>query len=58
MKQIDLTNSHYLNQNNRLFPENPKDEWRDRDADYNIQQGLTFGSSEEDTLMLQGWTGN
>lgn len=57
MAQIDLTNSHYLNEQNRLFPADPKDQWQERDADYNTQFGVLFGSNEEETLTLQEWRG-
>ena len=57
MAQIDLTNSHYLNEQNRLFPTDPKDQWQERDADYNTQFGILFGSNEDETLTLQGWRG-
>ena len=55
MANIDLTNSHYLNQVNRIFPVDEQDSWQDRDADYNIMEGLTFGESEDITLEKQGW---
>lgn len=48
-------NSHYLNEKNRLFPVDPHVPWVDRDADYNIMEGLTFGEIEEETIELQGW---
>lgn len=54
---IDTKNSHYLNEKNRIFPEDKQDQWQDRDADYNIRSGLTFGTSEEQTLERQGWVG-
>ena len=50
-------NSHYLNEKNRILPEDKQDHWLHRDADYNIRTGLTFGASEEETLDKQGWTG-
>ena len=56
-KQIDTHNSHYLNEKNRIFPNDKPDHWQDRDADYNIRSGLTFGSSEEETIEKQGWDG-
>lgn len=52
----DPNNSHYLNQKNRIFPEDPQVPWVERDADYNIRTGLTFGETEEITLRKQGWT--
>ena len=57
MAQVDLKNSHYLNEKNRIIPESKQDEWQDRDADYNIRSGLTFGQTEEITLEQQGWKG-
>ena len=51
----DLTNSHYLNQENRIFEEDQIDDWGRLDADYNIRTGQTFGESEERTLDKQGW---
>ena len=51
------TNSHYLNEKNRIFPEDPYVPWVDRNADYNIMEGLTFGEREEVTLEKQGWRG-
>lgn len=53
----DPHNSHYLNQKNRLFPQDPRYPWVERDADYNIRSGLTFGESEQITLRKQGWEG-
>ena len=54
----DPNNSHYLNEKNRIIPgPMQKDQWKDRDADYNIKEGLTFGESEEITLEQQGWKG-
>lgn len=55
MKQVDMQNSHYLNEKNRLFPQEPHVPWVDRDADYNIRSGLTFGETEEETILNQGW---
>ncbi len=54
-KEIDLTNSHYLNQKNRIKTGDKKDKWQIMDADYNIRTGNTFGISEEETFQLQGW---
>lgn len=54
----DPTNSHYLNEKNRLLPEDPQVPWVERDADYNIRTGLTFGETEEITLKKQGWKGD
>lgn len=59
MSQIDNSfkqnSSHYLNEQNRLFPQSGPDEWGKVDADYNIRTGNTFGESEEITLDRQGW---
>ncbi len=55
MVQID--NSHYLNEQNRILPEDPQDSWEKVDADYNIKTGNTFGESEEITISKQGWKG-
>lgn len=55
MAQVDMKNSHYLNERNRIFPKDEHVEWVDRDADYNIREGLTFGQSEEETIEKQGW---
>ena len=54
-KEIDLTNSHYLNEKNRILDPEPEEKWGIMDADYNIQPGNTFGITEEDTLKLQNW---
>lgn len=54
-QQVDLTNSHYLNEKNRIIPTDPKETWQTMDADYNIQIGNTFGISEQETLAKQGW---
>ena len=51
----DLTNSHYLNQQNRIIEKDQPDEFDKLDADYNIRTGQTFGESEEKTLDNQGW---
>lgn len=51
----DMTNSHYLNQKNRIIETSQREPWTERDADYNIRGGLLFGESEEATLKLQGW---
>lgn len=51
----DMTNSHYLNQKNRIYPTSEREPWTERDADYNIREGLTFGESEEITIKQQGW---
>ena len=56
-RSFDQTNSHYLNEKNRIIPTDPKDEWDIMDADYNIMEGCTFGTCEEDTLERQGWKG-
>ena len=56
-RQFDQTNSHYLNEKNRLFPKSGPDYWGKTDADYNIKTGNTFGESEEITLGKQGWRG-
>ena len=58
MATFDEQNSHYLNEKNRLFPKDEKDEFRIADADYNIQFGNRFGATEEETLTKQGWQGN
>ena len=50
-----MKNSHYLNERNRIFPKDEHSDWVDRDADYNIREGLTFGQSEEETIEKQGW---
>ena len=50
-----MDNSHYLNEANRLFPEDELDSFGDTDADYNIKTGQTFGESEEITLEKQKW---
>ena len=55
MAQVDMKNSHYLNERNRIFPNEPHVPWIDRDADYNIREGLTFGENEEETLAKQDW---
>lgn len=57
MKNVDLHNSHYLNEKNRLFPHDKQRPWQDRDADYNIRSGVTFGVSEEETIEKQHWNG-
>ena len=57
MANKDLTNSHYLNEKNRIHPESNRKPWVDRDADYNIRSGITFGESEEITIEKQGWDG-
>ena len=57
MADIDLKNSHYLNEKNRIFPDYRDAEWTDRDADYNIRSGITFGETEEITIEKQGWDG-
>ena len=54
-REQDMENSHYLNQANRLFPEDPQDEFGETDADYNIKTGQTFGENEETTLSKQEW---
>lgn len=54
-RQVDMDNSHYLNEVNRLFPEDELDNFGDTDADYNIKTGQTFGESEEITLEKQEW---
>ena len=54
-KQFDETNSHYLNEKNRIFPQSGPDSWGQVDADYNIRVGNTFGESEEITIDKQGW---
>ena len=53
--KYDSENSHYLNEKNRLFPVDTHVPWVDKDADYNIKEGLTFGETEEETLIKQGW---
>ena len=53
----DLTNSHYLNEQNRIIHRDQPDSWGQLDADYNIRTGQTFGESEEITLEQQGWYG-
>lgn len=51
-------NSHYLNEKNRIIPKAETTEaFVDRDADYNIRSGLTFGESETITIEQQGWHG-
>ena len=55
MAEVNLKNSHYLNEKNRIFPKEKQKEWTDRDADYNIRSGITFGESEEITIQKQGW---
>ena len=50
-----MHNSHYLNERNRIFPNDEFKPWVDRDADYNIREGLTFGQTEEETIEKQGW---
>ena len=55
MDQLDMKNSHYLNERNRIFPEDKHVDWVDRDADYNLPSGLTFGQSESETIEKQGW---
>ena len=57
MAQVDLKNSHYLNERNRIFPNYQNILWVDRDADYNIRSGLTFGETEEITIEKQKWNG-
>lgn len=52
---VKTTNSHYLNQKNRIFIEDAAASWKDPDADYNIRTGLTFGTTEEETIEKQGW---
>lgn len=52
---VKMDNSHYLNEKNRLFIEDQLRPWQDKDADYNIRSGLTFGTSEEETIEKQGW---
>ena len=54
----EMTDSHYNNEKNRIFPQSPAYPWTERDADYNIKEGLTFGETEEATLSNQGWYGN
>lgn len=40
----DPNNSHYLNEKNRIIPQPMETEkWTERDADFNIKEGLTFG---------------
>lgn len=51
----DLTNSHYLNQQNRIIEKDEADDFGKLDADYNIRTGQTFGTSEEETLQKQNW---
>lgn len=51
----DPNNSHYLNEKNRIFPQDPHVAWVERDADFNIRTGLTFGETEEETIMKQNW---
>ena len=53
----DLTNSHYLNQENRIIEKDQQDEWGQLDADYNIRTGQTFGETEEKKKKKQGWRG-
>ena len=55
MPQVDMHNSHYINQKNRIIHSDPFVSWVDRDADYNIRSGLTFGQTEEETIEKQGW---
>lgn len=57
MAQVNLKNSHYLNEKNRIIPQKTQEDWQDRDADYNIKSGLTFGETEDRTLENQGWKG-
>lgn len=59
MAQIKNT-SHYQNiRKNHIIHKSEAPSWdgRDRDADYNIKEGLTFGFSQEQTLVNQGWKG-
>ena len=56
-KQVDMQNSHYLNEKNRIFPEDKRVPWVDKDANFNIRSGLTFGESEEVTIEQQHWDG-
>ncbi len=53
--QPDLTNSHYLNEENRIIEETGPDTFQEPDADYNIRTGQTFGESEDITLEKQNW---
>ena len=54
----DSNNSHYLNEKNRIIPQPMETEkWTERDADFNIKEGLTFGQSESITIEQQGWNG-
>ena len=57
MKEVDMNNSHYLNERNRIFPQDKHVPWVDKDANYNIRSGLTFGETEEETIEKQGWDG-
>lgn len=52
---VDQTNSHYLNEENRIIEEDPQDKFQEPNADYNIRTGQTFGESEDITLEKQGW---
>ena len=54
-RQIDMTNSHYLNEKNRIIPVDEVDEWQIMDADSNIRTGNTFGEDEAKTIEKQGW---
>ncbi len=58
MRDVDMKDSHYLHERYRIIPEaTPREPFTDRDADYNIYEGITFGESEEITIEKQGWNG-
>lgn len=54
-REVDQTNSHYLNEEKRIIEEDLPDEFQEPNADYNIRTGQTFGESEDITLEKQGW---
>ena len=56
-RQVDMHNSHYLNERKRIFPKDKYVPWADRDGDYNIRSGITFGETEQETIEKQGWDG-
>ena len=53
--RVNTKNSHYLNWRKRLKKLKRKSTWEDRDADYNIRSGITFGEREEQTIEQQEW---
>ena len=56
--RVNTKNSHYLNWRKRLKKLKRKSIWEDRDADYNIRSGITFGETEERTIEQQEWDRN